>query len=73
MSSKKHKNCKESCESDWAEEVHIPEKVETKVTSTPFILFLILILLIIVFGKEKIVSTVKMLLAGFQNEEVVVS
>lgn len=69
MSSKKHKHCKETCKPDWAEEVHIPEKkVKSKVTETPFLLFLILILLIIVFGKEKIISSIKMLLAGFQSE-----
>lgn len=74
MSSKKHKHCKESCEPDWAEEVHIPEKkAESKVTQTPYLLFLILLLLIIVFGKEEIVSSIKMLLAGFKSEEEVVS
>ena len=72
MSSKKHTHCKETCEPDWAKEEHIPEKVESKVTQTPFLLFLILVLLILIFGKEEIVYSIKMLLTGFQSEENVV-
>lgn len=73
MSSKKHKHCKESCEPDCIEEVLIPKKeVESKVTQTPFLLFLILVLLIIIFGKEEIVASIKMMMAGFKNKEEVV-